>query len=60
MKNPKRPTLEQKKVIQAHGLNISSFLVVKNLPDYLEVVKVSDLKKYRSGTSKIRTLKLSR
>lgn len=45
MKNGKVPTLEQKKVMKAHGLIPENWLVVKNLPDELEVVSRSSLKK---------------
>lgn len=45
MKNGKVPTLEQKKVMRAHGLVPENWLVVKNLTDVLEVVSRSSLKK---------------
>jgi hypothetical protein len=38
MKNGKRPTLNQKKLIKAAGLNPADWLVVKNLSDRLHVV----------------------
>ena len=38
MKNGKAPTREQKKIMKAHGLVPENWLVVKNLPDSLEVV----------------------
>lgn len=37
MKNGKAPTREQKKIMKAHGLVPENWLVVKNLPDSLEV-----------------------
>lgn len=45
MKNGKVPTLEQRKIMKAHGLIPGNWLVVKNLPDVLEVVSRSSLKK---------------
>ena len=45
MKNGKRPTLAQKKLLKAHGLDPDAWLVVKYQPDHIEIVKKSDLKK---------------
>lgn len=45
MKNGKVPTLEQKKLMKAHGLNPDDWLVVKNLTDALTVVSRASLKK---------------
>lgn len=45
MKNGKTPTLEQKKIMRAHGLVPENWLVVKNLPGSLEVVSKVSLKK---------------
>lgn len=45
MKNGKVPTLVQKKVMKEHGLVPENWLVVKNLPDELEVVSRLSLKK---------------
>ena len=45
MKNGKRPTLAQKKLLKAHGLDPDAWLVVKDQPDHIEIVKKSDLKK---------------
>lgn len=45
MKNGKAPTREQKKMMKAHGLVPENWLVVKNLPDSLEVVSRVSLKK---------------
>lgn len=58
MKNPKAPTRKQKDILRSHGLNVDNFLIVKNLPGSLEVVKRTDLKKYRGDNEKIRTRKL--
>lgn len=45
MKNGKAPTREQKKIMRAHGLVPENWLVVKNLPDSLEVVSRVSLKR---------------
>lgn len=45
MKNGKKPTLEQKKIMKAHGLVPENWLVVKNLSDSIEVVSRMSLKK---------------
>ena len=52
MKNGKAPTREQKKIMKAH------WLVVKNLPDSLEVVSRVSLKKV-GGKPKTRTISKS-
>lgn len=55
MKNGKKPTLEQKKVMKAHGLVPENWLVVKNLTDSIVVVSRMSLKKV-GGKPKTRTL----
>ena len=45
MKNGKKPTLEQKKIMKAHGLVPENWLVVKNLSDSIEVVSRMSMKK---------------
>lgn len=45
MKNGKAPTRGQKKIMRAHELVPENWLVVKNLPDTLEVVSRTTLKK---------------
>ena len=45
MKNGKKPTLEQKKIMKAHGLVPENWLVVKNLSDSIEVVSRVSMKK---------------
>lgn len=45
MKNGKKPTLEQKKIMKAHGLVPENWLVVKNLTDSLTIVSRMSLKK---------------
>ena len=44
MKNGKKPTLEQKKIMKAHGLVPENWLVVKNLSDSIEVVSRMSMK----------------
>lgn len=55
MKNGKKPTLEQKKIMRSHGLVPENWLVVKNLTDSIVVVSRTSLKKI-GGKPKIRTL----
>lgn len=45
MKNGKAPTLNQKKIMKAHGYPPDKWLVVKDLPDVLEIVSREALKK---------------
>ena len=56
--NGKAPTREQKKIMKAHGLVPENWLVVKNLPDSLEVVSRVSLKKV-GGKPKTRTISKS-
>lgn len=58
MKNGKKPTLEQKKIMKAHGLVPENWLVVKNLTDSIVVVSRMSLKKV-GGKPKMRTLSRS-
>lgn len=58
MKNGKKPTLEQKKIMKAHGLVPENWLVVKNLNNSIEVVSRVSLKKI-GGKPKKRTLSKS-
>lgn len=55
MKNGKKPTLQQKLLMRSHGLIPENWLVVKNTPEYLEVVSRASLKKI-GGKPKIRKL----
>lgn len=55
MKNGKRPTLQQKKMMRSHGLVPENWLVVKNTLEYMEVVSRASLKKI-SGKPKVRRL----
>jgi len=45
MKNGKVPTRNQKNILKAHGLLPDGWLVVKDLPDTMEVVNRVMLKK---------------
>ena len=58
LKNGKKPTLEQKRIMRCHGLVPDNWLVVRNLPDSIEVVSRLSLKKI--GTGRPRTRILSR
>lgn len=55
MKNGKRPTLQQKKLMRSHGLTPENWLVVKNTQEFLEVVSRTSLKKI-GGKPKLRKL----
>lgn len=55
MKNGRVPTLEQKKILKAHGLVPDNWLVVKNLSDTLEVVSRVSLKK-TGGKPRVRSI----
>lgn len=55
MKNGKAPTREQKKIMRSHGLVPDNWLVVKNLPDALEVVSRASMKKI-GGRPRIKRL----
>ena len=55
MKNGKRPTLQQKKLMRSHGLVPENWLVVKNTQEFMEVVSRTSLKKI-GGKPKIRKL----
>lgn len=59
MKNGKEPTRRQKVILKAHGLSPDAWLVVKNLPDTIEVVSRISLKKIKGG-AKPRTRILSK
>lgn len=58
MKNGKVPTLSQKKLIRSHGLDPENHFVVKNTPEFLEVVSRAALKKLNLNGKKPRTRKL--
>ena len=56
MKNGKTPTRKQKQILKAHRLIPDNWLVVKNLPDALEVVSRVSLKKKVGGKPRVRTI----
>lgn len=60
MKNGKVPTLNQKKLMRGHGLDPENHLVVKNTPEFLEVVSREALKKLNLNGKKPRTRRLSK
>lgn len=55
MKNGKKPTLQQKRMMKAHGLKPEEWLVIKNTQECMEVVNRMSLKKI-AGKPKIRKL----
>ena len=59
MKNGKVPTLNQKKLMRGHGLDPENHLIVKNTPEFLEVVSREALKKLNLNGKKPRTRRLS-
>ncbi|MCI9419455.1 MAG: hypothetical protein HFG32_05510 [Eubacterium sp.] len=58
MKNGKVLTLNQKKLIKSNGLDPENHLVVKNTPEFLEIVSRAALKKLNLNGKKPRTRKL--
>ena len=54
MKNGKKPTLRQKKLMRCHGLDPDAWLVTKDTTEILEVVNRISLK--RIGKPKMRRL----
>lgn len=56
MKNGKKPTRQQKDLMKMSGYVPESWLVVKDLPNCMEIVNRNDLKKVE--TKKIRTRKI--
>ena len=58
MKNGKVPTLNQKELIKSNGLDPENHLVVKNTPEFLEIVSRAALKKLNLNGKKPRTRKL--
>lgn len=53
MKNGKKPTLVQKKIIEANGLDSKNWYVVKNTPGSLEIISIQAIRK---GSSTTRTI----
>lgn len=60
MKNGKVPTLSQKKLLKSHGLDPENHLVVKNTPEFMEVVSRAALKRQGATGRRPRTRKLSK
>lgn len=60
MKNGKAPTLSQKKLLRSHGLDPEKHLVVKNTPEFVEIVSRAALKKHKLSGKKPRTRKLDK
>ena len=58
MKNGKRPTLNQKKMMKSHGLDSDKWLVVKDIQEFMEVVEKTALKKQQLYGTKAKTKKL--
>ncbi len=56
MKNGKLPTREQKIIMKSQGLDPGRYLVVKNLPDTLEVVSRAELERIRTGKPRTRII----
>ena len=56
MKNGKRPTLAQKKLLQAQGLVPENWLVVKDTPKEMTVVSRAALAK-KAGKARVREIK---
>lgn len=54
MKNGKKPTLKQKKLMRAHGCDPDDWLVTKDTTELLEIVNRASLK--RIGKPKLRRL----
>lgn len=47
MKNGKTPTLAQKKFLRSHGLLPEAWLVIKDTPEYMEVVSRAEISRCR-------------
>lgn len=56
MKNGKRPTLAQKKLLKSKGLIPENWLIVKDTPESMEIVSRMELKKVFSKKRKTRIL----
>lgn len=60
MKNGKLPTREQKIIMESQGLDPDCYLVVKNLPDTLEIVSRAELERIRAGKPRTRIINKSK
>lgn len=56
MKNGKKPTLAQKKLLKSKGYVPENWLIVKDTTEYMEIVSRVELKRIRTKT--IRTKKI--
>lgn len=54
MKNGKKPTLKQKKLMRSHGYDPSKWLVTKDTTELLEIVSRASLK--RIGKPKVKRI----
>lgn len=60
MKNGKLPTRNQKTLLKYHGMTPEEWLVVKDTPEYMEIVSRVDVKKGRLRGKPPRTRRLSK
>ena len=44
MKHGKKPTVAQKKILKGKGLNPDNWLIIKNLPDKMEIIHRQSMK----------------
>lgn len=58
MKNGKLPTRNQKTLLKFHGMSSEEWLIVKDTPEFMEVVSKVDVKKGRLSGKTPRTRKL--
>jgi len=56
MKNGKCPTLAQKKLLKSRGLLPENWLIVKDTPEFLEIVSRMELKKILTRKRKTRRI----
>ncbi len=56
MKNGKKPTLAQKKLLKANGMVPENWLIVKDTPEFMEIVSRMELKKIRTKTPRTKKI----
>lgn len=56
MKNGKNPTLAQKKLLKSKGLIPDNWLIVKDTPEFMEIVSRMELKKIRTKILKTKKI----
>lgn len=44
MKHGKNPSVKQKKILKSKGLNPDNWLIIKNLPDRMEIIHRHSMK----------------